>query len=158
MQNATRGQAIRFDCTRCDRPLYENSRPCAGVVVVRDHRVLLAKRGIEPLKGYWDIPGGFLEAGEDPAAGAVRELLEETGLHIELHELLGMFVDRYGAGDHALFTLNIYFLADAPDGEPQPEDDVAELAWFGRYELPDALAFPHLRLVLQRWLEREPPA
>lgn len=151
LRNATRGQAIRFDCAQCGRSLYESSKPCASAVVVRDGRVLLAKRAVDPLKGYWDLPGGFLEAGEDPRAGAVRELLEESGLRIEPRELLGMWIDRYGDGPDSVFTLNIYYLADAPDGEPHAKDDVEELRWFHPGEIPDELAFPHSRLVLDRW-------
>jgi ADP-ribose pyrophosphatase YjhB (NUDIX family) len=131
--------------------MYENSKPCSSVIVVRDGRVLLARRGVEPLKGYWDVPGGFLEAGEDPRAGAVREIMEETGLRIEPRELLGMWIDRYGDGPESVFTLNIYYLADAPDGEPQPEDDVDELRWFLPSEIPEDLAFPHCRQVLDHW-------
>ena len=151
LHNATLGRNIRFDCTRCGRPLYENSKPCAGAVVVRDGRVLLCRRAVEPMKDYWDIPGGFLEAGEDPEAGAVRELLEESGLSIQPRGMLGMFIDRYGDGDDSIYTLNIYFVADAPEGEPGAQDDVAELRWFGPDELPDNLAFAHLRQVLDRW-------
>jgi 8-oxo-dGTP diphosphatase len=121
--------------------------------VVRDGRVLLSRRAVEPMKDCWDIPGGFLEAGEDPEAGAVRELLEETGLHIRPRAMLGMFVDRYGDEDDSVYTLNIYFLADAPAGEPRAQDDVAELRWFATNEIPNNLAFAHLGQVLDRWCE-----
>jgi len=103
------------------------------------------------MKDYWDIPGGFLEAGEDPEAGAVRELLEESGLTVQPRGMLGMFIDRYGDGDDSIYTLNIYFVADSSEGEPRPQDDVAELRWFGPDELPENLAFAHLHLVLDRW-------
>lgn len=158
LRDASVGQAVRFDCTRCGRPLYENSKPCASALVVRDGRVLLSRRGIEPLKGCWDIPGGFLEAGEDPADGAVRELFEETGLRIHLRGLLGLFIDRYGEGDEAPYTLNIYYLADAGPETPNPQDDVAELCWFGPDELPKDLAFPHLQEVLDLWRKGQRPA
>ena len=151
LRNATHGHAIRFDCTQCGRPLYENSKPCASALVVRGGRVLLARRAVEPFKGCWDIPGGFLEAGEDPEAGAVRELLEETGLSIVPRELLGMWTDHYGDGPDSVFTLNIYYLADSPHGEPRADDDVDELRWFLPTELPTDLAFPHSRQVLDRW-------
>lgn len=57
-------------CGVCGKWHYHNSKPCAGALVVRDGKVLLAQRGVEPFKGYWDIPGGFLEAGEHPEHGA----------------------------------------------------------------------------------------
>lgn len=102
---------------------------------------MLAKRAIEPFKGYWDIPGGFLEAGEHPEAGTKRELLEETGLEIRLTGLLGIYMDEYGAGNY--FTLNIYYLAEVTSGTPSATDDVAELEWFALDNLPTQFAFAH---------------
>lgn len=154
LENASQGQAIRFDCTACHRSFYENSKPCAGALVERDDKVLLARRAVEPRLGEWDIPGGFLEAGEAPDAGALRELREETGLDIEMGDLVGMFIDTYGSGDDSVYTLNIYFTGRSATGEPVPDDDVSELRWFGPDGLPDDLAFPHLREVLNAWRVR----
>ncbi len=66
-------------CTHCRRTHYHNSKPCAGALIVRDGCVLLVKRAVEPFKDYWDIPGGFLEAGEHPQDGMRCEVKEETG-------------------------------------------------------------------------------
>jgi 8-oxo-dGTP diphosphatase len=151
LRNASRGRAIRFDCTRCGHQLYENSKPTAGAIVVRDGRVLLARRAVEPLNGYWDIPGGFLETGEEPEVGVERELLEETGLGAQALDFFGIFMDRSGDDPDSAYTLNIYYLVDAPDGELHAQDDVAELRWFAPDELPEDLAFAHSRLVLDRW-------
>ena len=64
-----------------------------GAVVVERGRVLLVRRGREPLKGHWTLPGGVLEVGESLTAGVAREVLEETGLHAEAIELVEL-VDR----------------------------------------------------------------
>ncbi len=68
-------------------------RPFIGVgaIIVEDGRVLLVKRGHEPLTGEWSIPGGVLELGETVRQGVAREALEETGLIVEPLELLGVF-------------------------------------------------------------------
>src|SRR5947208_7223941 len=68
-------------------------RPFIGVgaIIVEDGRVLLVKRGHEPLTGEWSIPGGVLELGETVRQGVAREALEETGLTVESLELLGVF-------------------------------------------------------------------
>ncbi len=146
-------------CTGCGRVHYRNAKPCAGAFVTRDGRVLLVKRAIPPYQGYWDIPGGFLEADEHPEAGALREVREETGLDIRLTGLLGFYVDRYTHGatedDHCL---NIYFLARVVGGRERPADDAAELAWFAPGDLPDEVAFEHAHVALAdwvAWLERE---
>jgi 8-oxo-dGTP diphosphatase len=117
--------------------------------VIRDGRVLLVRRAIEPFYGYWDIPGGFLEAEEHPAAGVMREIEEETGLCIQLTALLGIYVDTYGAGGE--YTLNIHYLAEVVSGEPRPASDVSELAWFAPHELPSDLAFHSDYQALEDW-------
>lgn len=68
-------------------------RPVVGVggVVVEDGRVLLIRRGSEPLRGQWSIPGGMLELGESLQAGVARELLEETGLKVRVLDLIEVF-------------------------------------------------------------------
>jgi ADP-ribose pyrophosphatase YjhB (NUDIX family) len=113
--------------------------------------VLLARRAVEPLKGYWDLPGGFLETGEEPEVGVARELLEEAGLRAQSLDFFEIFMDRSGEDPDSVYTLNIYYLVDAPDDELDAQDDVAELRWFAPDELPEGLAFPHSRLVLDRW-------
>jgi len=138
-------------CTACGRVHYRNAKPCAGALIVHDGRVLLVKRGIQPFLGYWDIPGGFLEEDELPEVGAIREVREETGLEIRLTDLLGFYVDRYMYGDEGGYCLNIYFLAEVTGGKEQPGDDAADLAWFAPDELPDEIAFDHVRVVLADW-------
>lgn len=142
-------------CGTCQSWHFHNSKPCAGVLVIQDGKVLLAQRGVEPFKGYWDIPGGFLEAGEHPEAGAIRELLEETGLHIRLNGLLGIYMDRYGSGGE--WTLTFYYLAEIVSGSLHVMDDVSALEWFMPEELPQELAFKHQAQVmkdLKEWGER----
>ena len=131
--------AERMACRKCRFVLYENSKPCVGVLALSEGRVLLVKRAIEPFKGYWDIPGGFLEAGEHPADGAVREMREETGLEIEPVEILGIFMDVYGP--EQLPTLNLCYLAKVSGGEPRASSDASDLAWFPVDKLPDEIAF-----------------
>src|SRR5919197_2590450 len=80
-------------CSRCGAVHFRNAKPCAGVLVVRDGKVLLGRRALDPARGTWDIPGGFLEPWEHPVVGAAREVAEETGLIVEPKELLAMLVD-----------------------------------------------------------------
>jgi len=139
-------------CVACGRVHYHNAKPCAGALVVRDGRVLLVKRAIQPFLGRWDIPGGFLEEDEHPEAGAVREVREETGLEVQLTGLLGFYVDRYCYGDEGDYCLNIYFLAEVVGGREHPDDDADDLSWFAPDELPEKIAFDHVRVVLADWV------
>ena len=115
----------------------------------RDGRVLLAKRAIEPRAGHWDLPGGFLEEGEEALDGLRREFQEETGLEIEPVDWLGACMDPYDS----YFVLGLTWLVRA-EGEPRAADDVAELRWFERDELPAEMAFASQRRVLATWAAR----
>jgi 8-oxo-dGTP diphosphatase len=109
------------------------------VLVLEQGRVLLVKRAIEPFKNWWDIPGGFLESGEQPETGAIRELAEETGLQIRPLELLGIYVGTYGEQGES--TLNLCYIAELTGGRPRPDSDVAQLGWFELDALPEQVAF-----------------
>jgi len=142
-------------CASCGAEHFRNSKPCAGALVMRDGRVLLARRAVEPFKNCWDIPGGFLHEDEHPEDGVRREVLEETGLRVRLTGLLGIYMDRYGGDDADEWTLNIYYLAEPlDDAEPRAADDASELAWFAPDELPAEMAFKHEHQVLADWRAR----
>jgi 8-oxo-dGTP diphosphatase len=149
---------MRAECPECGFRAWASSKPTACAVVVDDDgRVLLARRAGEVFHGYWDLPGGFLDEGEHPLDALRRELREETGLDVEPAEFIGIWMDRYGDGEDAHATLNLYWTARVLDGEAQPADDVSELAWFPPEEFPPAgeLAF-HIADVLSAWREQHP--
>lgn len=127
-------------CNTCKVTFYRNSKPTAGVLPIRDGKVLLAKRAVEPFKGELDVIGGFLESGEHPATGAIREALEETGVQMQLTEMLGMYTDEYHGGD-ADHVLNVHYLAEISSGTLKAHDDVAELIWFDIDNLPETHGF-----------------
>lgn len=144
----------RLHCPGCALVLYDNPAPTASAVVVdRDGRILLARRGADPARGMWDLPGGFVESGEQPEQTVRRELLEESGLEIELTGLLGIWSDRYGEGIH---TLNIHYAARPNGGQLRAGSDVAELHWTAPAELPAAaeMAFANCASALAEHLRR----
>ena len=129
----------RLVCSECSFVFYQNSKPCSSVLAIDQGRLLLVKRAIEPFKDYWDIPGGFLEAGEHPEAGAIREVAEETGLLVKLIDQIGVFMDIYGAtGEH---TLNFCYVAEVIGGQPRAASDATQLGWFRYDTLPEKIAF-----------------
>jgi 8-oxo-dGTP diphosphatase len=141
-------------CAGCGAEFWANPKPCAGALVVRDGRLLLVRRSSDPWGGCWDIPGGFCDGAEHPAATAVRELKEETGLDVVVGPLFGMWLDTYGDQDPPEVTLNLYFLAAParPDDEPGLSVEVSEVAWFPPDGLPGEVAFPeHAAEVLAAW-------
>jgi ADP-ribose pyrophosphatase YjhB (NUDIX family) len=152
---------VQVSCQVCAAVHFRNAKPCAGVLIEREGRVLLARRAREPRKGTWDIVGGLLEHDEHPEAGAMREAIEETGLDLKIGELLGIYVDRYveaPAANNTLsgdYTLNVYYRATSEFGEPRPADDVDRLEWFAPEQIAQIeLSFPHESRVLEDWTHR----
>jgi ADP-ribose pyrophosphatase YjhB (NUDIX family) len=150
----------RVECAACAFVAYANSAPTASALVVDETgRVLLARRAVEPFRGRWDIPGGFLEEHEHPEDALRRELREETGLEIEPTAFLGIWMDWYGEKAPGIqATLNLYWLARATgEAEPHAADDVDELRWFRPDELPppDELAFSNTGRVLDVWRKQQ---
>jgi 8-oxo-dGTP diphosphatase len=137
----------RLACDNCEFVHYPTSRPCVGALVLHEGKVLLAQRGVEPDKGDWDVPGGFLDNGEHPLDGVVRELREETGLEVRPTELLGVYIDKY-SDDEDTYTLTLHYLAEAIGGELRPKSDVAKLAWFDVEGIPNIKPFAYLQPVL----------
>lgn len=143
---------LRRSCPACGRVDWRNAKPCAGALIVRNGKVLLVRRTIEPFRGYWDIPGGFCEADEHPAEAAIREVREETGLEVELTGLLGLWMDVYADSP----TLNIYYLARPLTRSLHPGDDADRTAgggaaWFAPKALPAKIAFANGRQALAAW-------
>jgi ADP-ribose pyrophosphatase YjhB (NUDIX family) len=140
-------------CAACGERYWANAIPGVQGILERDGRVLLARRGNEPRRGHWDLPGGFLDETEAPVDGLRREFREETGLEIEPVELMRIDIEPYG-GRHVFSVTWIV----RGEGEPVAADDVDELRWFARDELPKEMAFPGQELVLRAWAARQQDA
>lgn len=138
---------IRQVCPSCGQVQWRNAKPTAGALVLRNGKVLLVRRSIEPFLGYWDIPGGFCEADEHPTATAVREIREETGFEIELTGLLGLWLDEYAG----IRTLNIYYLARPVSQKMSTDGEADGAAWFAPDALPERIAFANGRAALDAW-------
>lgn len=113
--------------------------PLVGVggVVIHRGRVLLIRRGGEPLKGEWSIPGGLVELGEELAEGARRELKEETGLDVEPLEVLEVFDRIFRERGRVRYHFVIVdFACRFKRGRLRPGSDVLEARWVRHQDLP----------------------
>jgi 8-oxo-dGTP diphosphatase len=136
----------------CGESTYLSPKPAScGVVVDAQGRVLIGRRAGEPRADLWDVLGGFLDPGESPESGLVRELREEIGVDCTVGRYLGGFADVYGDDGDA--TLNLAYECRIVSGEPRAADDVSELAWFAPSELPRAeeFAFRSSVEILDAW-------
>ncbi len=114
-------------------------RPIVGVgaVIIDGGRVLLVRRGAEPLKGEWSVPGGVVELGETLRAAAEREALEETGLRVRAAEVLDIF-DRIlpdGSGRTQFHYVLVDFLCERISGNLRASSDATEACWAGEADL-----------------------
>src|SRR6266568_6427976 len=106
-----------------------------GAVVVDEGRVLLVRRGREPLKGKWSLPGGMLELGESLTAGVVREVREETGLNVEPIELIELLDRVHREEDRVRYHYVIAdYLCRVVDGDLLAASDADAVRWVERPE------------------------
>jgi ADP-ribose pyrophosphatase YjhB (NUDIX family) len=130
---------------------WRNPRLVVGALPVRDGRVHLARRDIEPGRGRWTYPGGFLELGESAQEGARRETEEETRLLVEIGRLVGAY-SRPHAG-----VVTLIYEATIVGGDVAPGAETTEVRAFGPDEIPwDELAFSTVESALRDWLASLP--
>lgn len=145
---------VRLVCPECEFVAYENPKIVVGSVVVDGDRVLLCRRAIEPRRGFWTLPAGYLELHETPEDGARREAREEASATIEIVGLLAVYSIVRISQVQLMYAARLA----APDFGPGPESLEARL--FGWDEIPwDELAFPsvHWALTQHRELGGLPP-
>jgi len=135
-------------CARCHFVFYLNPKLVAGTIPARDGHILLVRRNIEPAKGKWTFPGGFVDWGESVPAAALRETLEETGLTVALEGLVGV----YSYPERPVVI--VVYRARVTGGSLSQNHEIAEAAWVKPEAIPwDGLAFPSTRDALTDWLE-----
>ncbi len=141
----------RLMCPDCGHVAYENPKVVVGSIVVEDDTVLLCRRAIEPRRGYWTIPAGYMEMGETTEEGARREAWEEARARILLDGVLAVYsIARLG-------QVQVIFRARMaePGFEAGPESlEVRRFAWD---DIPwQDLAFPSVRWALHAWRHGAP--
>jgi ADP-ribose pyrophosphatase YjhB (NUDIX family)/N-acetylglutamate synthase-like GNAT family acetyltransferase len=143
------GDRERPACPACGFVFYFNPVVGAGALVETDGRVVLVRRGVEPKAGYWSLPSGYVEADELAEAAAVREMQEETGLEIEIDDLLGV----YSFGHEPQTGVLILYSAHAVGGQLCAGDDAQQVGTFAPAEMPpdDQIAFRTHLQALHDW-------
>ena len=158
MQNGLRVNEFDFCVTEMTelKYHYEYARPAVAVdlIVIRcpdsaENELLLIRRGQDPFRGCWALPGGFVEENETLEQAAVRELQEETSVEVGMH-CVSQF-KAYSAVDRDPRTrvISVVFWAKIADhGQVEAGDDAAEAKWFRMGELPE-LAFDHPKIITE---------
>lgn len=140
----------RSVCTRCGYIDYRNPRVVVGSVATDDQgRLLLCKRAIEPRRGYWTLPAGFLETGESAEEGARREAREEAGAVLEIDRLLAIYSIERISQIQLMYRAR---LANPETIAAGPESEAIRLVTFDEIPWAD-LAFPSVNWALRQWKE-----
>ena len=140
---------VRPVCPQCGWIHFIDPKVAAAVLIEKEGRVLLVRRGNEPFRGLWTLPAGFIDGGEDPAEAAARECLEETGLNVRVTRVLDIISGReHPRGADFI----IVYQAQVIGGELKPDDDADAVEWFGRENLP-GLAFRATQKVLESFYD-----
>lgn len=138
----------RFVCPDCDMIHYTNPNMVVGCIIDKDGKIMMARRGIEPRLGFWNLPCGFLENEETIQQGAKREVYEETGATVELGNL------------HTVYNLphanQVYliFKADMVGDEYRLTPESTEIRFFAPEEIPwDEIAFSSNAFAIKKYIE-----
>jgi len=143
----------RLSCPECGHIAYVNPRLVITTLPITDAgELVLLRRGIEPGRGWWAQPGGFLEVDETVHQAAIRETREETGLLIEPGEIIGLYTRLEAA------VVTIAFEAKVVGGVATPTPEALEVATFAPESIPwSELAFRTTMWLLRDWIDRRRP-
>ncbi|MBI2119574.1 MAG: NUDIX hydrolase [Elusimicrobia bacterium] len=140
----------RLFCFNCKTISYLNPKIVAGVIAKKDEKIFLLRRGIEPQKGAWTYPAGFVELGESVVEGAARETKEEIGLDVRVGQAIGV----YSYSDAGVVV--VVYRAEVIGGELHTCLETSEVKQFSISEIPwDQLAFRSTHDALNDWLKLE---
>jgi 8-oxo-dGTP diphosphatase len=133
-------------CPSCRWTYFPDPKVAVVAVIFHDERILLTRRVNTPGQGQWTFPGGFVDAGEDPARATERECLEETGLAIQITNLIDVLSGQeHPRGSHIL----IVYRGEILSGELNPGDDADRAEFFQLDQLPP-LAFKSTQKIINK--------
>jgi ADP-ribose pyrophosphatase YjhB (NUDIX family)/ribosomal protein S27AE len=142
-------EPLRLVCGDCAYIFYLDPKIAACSILEIDGKIILLKRGIEPQKGKWVMPGGYVDRGEEVKEAAQRETLEECGIRTKIRDLLGVY--SYPGN----MVVVVIYLADYLSGDLIAGDESTEVRRFAPQDIPwDKLAFPSTRDALKDYLRR----
>lgn len=144
---------LRYCCESCDVIFYQNPKNIVGTLPTFEDKVLLCKRAIEPRRGKWTLPAGFMENGETTLAGAIRETAEEAGARVKIQQnnLYTLFNLPY------INQVYLFFRAELEDLNFEPGIESLEVDLFTEDQIPwNEIAFPVVRSTLEHYFLDRP--
>ncbi len=139
---------VRRACSVCGFVHFDDPKVAAAAFIERDNHVLLVRRAMNPERGKWALPAGYIDYGEDPRDAVMREVLEETGLTIEVTRLL----DVQGSPGTFGASIIIVYGGRVVGGTASPQDDVDAILWYAAGTPLPPLAFRSTQSLLAEWI------
>lgn len=136
-------------CPHCGR--FANRGVTIDAIILKDEQVLLIKRGVEPFKGYWGLPGGYVGWDETIADAVKREVREELGVSVRSVKELKTYSDPHR---HPKQCIDVPYYVEI-EGEPKVGDDASDFKYFSLSDLPSDMAFDHKQLLHDYLQDRE---
>lgn len=138
----------RHVCDACESIHYTNPKVVVGAIPVWGDRILLCRRAIEPRRGFWTLPAGFMENDESTSAAAARETLEEACARIAVGPMFTLINVPY------ISQVHIVYLAELLDLDFGPGEESLEVALLAEHEIPwDQIAFRTIALTLRHFFD-----
>lgn len=145
-------------CADCGFTYYANSSAATAAVVINQrNELLVTRRAYEPARGTLDLPGGFIDPGEDAVAGVLREVMEETGAKAEMRRFLFSLPNEYVFSGFTVHTCDLFFeLSIADENAVFARDDAAELLWIPLDEIrPEDFGLASIRRGVERLIKEK---
>ena len=139
----------RPTCPECGLVQYLGPKVAVGCIIALDGKLIFTRRTIEPGRGRWTFPSGYVDLGEDVAMAAVREAKEETGMDVQLDRLVGVY------GNPEQSVVFVVYAGSVLRGELSAGDEADAIGLFSENELPE-LAFEHDYEILAEWAKGQP--
>lgn len=134
----------RHVCESCGVVHYFNPRNVVGCIPAFNNQILLCRRAIEPRRGFWTLPAGFMELGESTSAGAIRETLEEAGAIVNIGPLYSLLNVPHAEQVH------FFYLAKMTSAEFHAGEESLEVVLFDEEDIPwNEIAFPTVKQTLE---------
>lgn len=151
LEGRTIYRQMRSVCPSCGFVHFIDPKVAVIALVTHADKILLARRAVDPAKGKWALPGGYMDAGEMPEAALQRELTEELHLEVKIMQLLDIF--PLVVADQRKRGIVLAYHAVPANAQPTLicDDDVSEADWFLDGAIPSDLAFDSTHVLLARW-------
>ncbi len=142
----------RLICLNCGFVFYQNPTPTVLAIIEKGNQILLAKRATRPYKSYWDLPGGFVEVGQNLETALRQEIKEELGIEVKAMSFFGSFISKYQTKKIKEPICCCVFNVTIENENFKAGSDVVSVRWFAKNKLPRLAPQKDVRAAMKKFL------